>query len=248
MAIARQPASANIQPFQDTRKMSMSQYLSTFVTNFLFVLATLWPIINPPGGVPIFMTLTAHNSNAERAFLARRIAFYSFLLLIGSMYFGGVVLSFFGVEIPVVQVAGGLLISVAGWRMMNEAPAPKSAPDNTQDMSDHLKQQAFYPLTFPMMVGPGSISVAITVGASLSRKGTLLERFTIAPLAALAAITVICIAVWASLRYADRLLKFLGKTGTMVFMRLTAFILLCLGVQIMWLGISGLLEPLLGAR
>ena len=226
----------------------MTSMLTLFVTKYLFVLAALLPIINPPGLVPFFISLTSHNSNAQRSFLARRITMYCFLLLVGSMYIGGVVLEFFGVSIPVVQVSGGLLITFAAWRMLNDAPAESSPNMDAVEQHDALKQRAFYPLTFPLTVGPGSISVAITIGAALTGKGTAVERYTIAPIASLAAIATICLAVWVCLRNADKLFRYMGKTGSVVFMRLTAFILLCLGVQIVWLGVSGLLEPLLSGR
>jgi len=94
-------------------------------------------------------------------------------------------------------------------------------------------------------VGPGSISVAITVGASLTSSGKALVKFTVAPLAAVAAVSVTCLLIWWCLLHADKFLRYLGQTGAVVFLRLTAFILLCLGVQIIWEGLSGLLEPLL---
>lgn len=226
----------------------MTPMLSLFVSKYLFVLAALLPIINPPGLVPFFISLTSHNSNAQRAFLARRIAIYCFLLLLGSMYIGGVVLEFFGVSLPVVQVSGGLLITIAAWRMLNDAPAETSPQLAQGEHREALKQRAFYPLTFPLTVGPGSISVAITIGASLTGTGSALARYTIAPVASLAAVATICLAIWVCLRNADKLFRYLGQTGSVVFLRLTAFILLCLGVQIIWLGLSGLLEPLLAVR
>ena len=223
----------------------MSPLLSLFVSKFLFVAAALLPIINPPGLVPFFISMTSHNSQAQRAFLARRIAIYCFLLLLGSMYVGGFVLSFFGVSLPVVQISGGLLITIAAWRMLNDNPAENTPGVDELENRETLKQRAFYPLTFPMTVGPGSISVAITVGASLTSSGKALVKFTVAPLAAVAAVSVTCLLIWWCLLHADKFLRYLGQTGAVVFLRLTAFILLCLGVQIIWEGLSGLLEPLL---
>ncbi|WP_246211286.1 MarC family protein [Vogesella oryzae] len=223
----------------------MSPMLSLLASKFLFVAAALLPIINPPGLVPFFISLTAHNTPAQRAFLARRIAIYCFLLLLGSMYIGGFVLSFFGVSLPVVQLSGGLLITFAAWRMLNDNPAENTPDVNQLENREALKQRAFYPLTFPMTVGPGSISVAITVGASLTSTGKALVKFTVAPLAAVAAVAVTCLLIWWCLLHADKFMRYLGQTGAVVFLRLTAFILLCLGVQIMWEGFSGLVEPLL---
>ncbi|WP_280954669.1 MarC family protein [Paludibacterium denitrificans] len=162
------------------------ELLSIFASKFLFVVAALLPLINPPGLVPIFISLTVHNTPQQRKYLALRIAMYCFLLLLGSMYVGTFVLSFFGVSLPVVQLSGGLLITIAARRMLNDTPAennqPSSAPARSENR-DQLKQRAFFPLTFPLTVGPGSISVAITVGASLTGSGQALVKYTIAPLA-----------------------------------------------------------------
>lgn len=223
------------------------ELLSVFASKFLFVVAALLPIINPPGLVPIFITMTSRNSAAQRRFLARRIAMYCFLLLLGSMYVGTFVLSFFGVSLPVVQLAGGLVITFAAWRMLNDTPAENTQASGAvaKEGYDELKQRAFYPLAFPLTVGPGSISVAITIGASLTESGKTLIKFTIAPLASLVAISALSLLIYACYRYADKLLKYLGQTGSVVFLRLSAFILLCLGVQIMWEGLGNLLTELL---
>ncbi|OWY40536.1 antibiotic resistance protein MarC [Xenophilus sp. AP218F] len=219
---------------------------SIFFTKFLFVMAALLPIMNPPGLVPIFISMTARNSPQQRRFLARRIALYCALLLVGSMYVGGFVLSFFGVSLPVVQMSGGLLITFAAWRMLNDTPAESSQPSSEPAHTDNhaeLKQRAFYPLTFPLTVGPGSISVAITIGATLTgpAAGDGITRFVIGPLAGAVAVLASSVLVYLCYAHADKLLRYLGQTGSVVFLRLSAFILLCLGVQIMWDGIGQLL-------
>ena len=84
---------------------------SFFAGKFLFALAALLPIINPPGLIPIFLSLTSRNTREQRQFLARRIAIYGFVLLAGSMFIGSYLLSFFGVSLPVVQLGGGLLLT-----------------------------------------------------------------------------------------------------------------------------------------
>ncbi|MEJ8676108.1 MarC family protein [Chromobacterium amazonense] len=219
------------------------QLLSIFMTKFLFVMAALLPIMNPPGLVPIFISMTARNTPQQRRYLARRIALYCALLLVGSMYVGGYVLSFFGVSLPVVQMSGGLLITFAAWRMLNDTPAESSQTSSEPARSDNtaeLKQRAFYPLTFPLTVGPGSISVAITIGATLTGSGKGIVRYAIAPLAGSAAVLASSVLVYLCYAHADKLLRYLGQTGSIVFLRLSAFILLCLGVQIMWDGFGEL--------
>ncbi|TIC87228.1 MarC family protein [Crenobacter intestini] len=225
--------------------------LLLFVSKVLFVAAALLPIMNPPGMVPVFLAQTARNTPEQRVYLSRRIAVFAFLLLLGSMYIGGFVLEIFGVSLPVVQISGGMLITLAAWRMLNDEPAeasPASGQLGEHISRDALKQKAFYPLAFPLTVGPGSVSVAITLGASFAHTGEGWMRYVLAPLAAMVAVALVSVFVYLCYRHGERLLALLGQTGAVVFMRLTAFILLCLGVQIMWDGARELLLPLLAAR
>ncbi|MXR37878.1 MarC family protein [Craterilacuibacter sinensis] len=222
--------------------------LMLFTSKVFFVMAALLPIMNPPGMVPIFLAQTSRNSEAQRHYLARRIAISSFVLLLGSMYIGSFVLEFFGVSLPVVQLSGGLLITFSAWRLLNDTPAdasPTSMQGGEHISKEELKQHAFYPLAFPLTVGPGSVSVAITLGASMTQAEHGLLKYTLAPAASLVGVALVSLMVFLCYRHGEKLLRYLGETGELVFMRLTAFILLCLGVQIMWDGFSQLAGSLL---
>ncbi len=223
-------------------------WLSPLSIKILFMLAALLPVINPPGLAPVFLSITKKNTPEQRSYLARRIAIYSFALLIGSLFFGGYVLSIFGIDMSVVRVSGGLLISITAWRLLNEAQHDHTSDTNEthQEMNKELlKQRAFYPLTFPFTVGPGAISIAITLGASTEITGqSSAAMWSINALAAGIASVLASLMVYLCYLYADRLLTYLGKTGTMVFTRLTAFILLCVGIQVLWTGIRELIKTL----
>lgn len=225
--------------------MPIETYLIGFGKSFLFALATLLPILNPTATAPVFLSLTSGASTATRAVLATRIARNVFLLLGAAMIAGSPVLNFFGISLPVVRLAGGLLVATTAWRLLNSTDAgvqraAELAEGYTPEMA---KRQAFYPLTFPIACGPGSIAAAITVGASLHDPRLSLRVAHIA--GALPALAVIAVAVFVCLRFALQLLRPLGETGTAVFMRMTAFILLCLGVQIMWDGVFELFNQLM---
>ncbi|MGL6072187.1 MarC family protein [Craterilacuibacter sp.] len=225
--------------------------LMLFISKVFFVLAALLPIMNPPGMVPIFLAQTARNTEAQRNYLARRIAISSFVLLLGSMYIGSYVLEFFGVSLPVVQLSGGLLITFSAWRLLNDTPAdasPASMQTGEHISKEELKQRAFYPLAFPLTVGPGSVSVAITLGASMTQAGHGILKYTLAPAASLVGVALVSFFVFWCYRHGEKLTRILGATGELIFMRLTAFILLCLGVQIMWDGFSQLLGELIKAH
>ena len=204
--------------------------------------AALIAIVDPLGGVPIYLVKTADLSSEERASLARPVALYSFLLLVASTLVGTHVLDFFGVSIPVVQVAGGLLVSSMGWSLINEPSSSFERKGAAAAVREDPHDRAFYPLTMPLTVGPGSISVAITLGANAHES---VGRRVITLGGHLAAILAVSIAVYLCYRYAERILRWLGRTGTSILLRLSAFILLCIGVQICWNGVHALLSPLL---
>jgi multiple antibiotic resistance protein len=221
----------------------VESHLATFSKGVLLVVATLLPIINPAGGAPIFLSFTEGANEKVRAYLAFRIARGGFFILVAAMFVGSHVLAFFGLSVPAVRIGGGLLVTAAGWRLLTSVGSPAS---EVIEWTPQLTQQrAFYPLTFPLTVGPGSIAVSITLGATLSEPGEFLfSRLG----AALVGPALIAFAVYFSYRFADKLGKLLGDTGTTVFLRLSAFILLCVGVQIMWDGIAELLKPWLPNR
>ncbi|MBP7565240.1 MAG: NAAT family transporter [Burkholderiaceae bacterium] len=210
--------------------------------SFLFVFAALLPILHPAATAPIFLGLTEGASPATRAALARRIAGNMVMLLMGSMLVGSYVLEFFGISLPIVRVGGGLIVASMAWRLLHtSSPTQDSRTELAEAFTPEMaRRQAFYPLTFPISCGPGSIAAAITVGVSLAdaRLSISLARMGGAVLS-LVAIGVI---LYLAFRYAQQLLKPLGEAGTVVFLRLSAFILLCLGVQIVWDGASELLR------
>lgn len=216
----------------------MTADLRQILEGVLLVFAALFPIVNPLGGAPIFLAMTSEYRPKERAALAWRVAVNAFVLLLASVATGTYVLEFFGLSVPVVQVGGGLVVSALGWRLLQDPdagdrPAPETAP--------RRRSIAFYPLTMPLTVGPGSISVAITIGAN--HPDSVRSLLVNGP-AILIGVTLIAAAVLVAYRYADRLGRMIGETGMTVLLRLSAFILLCIGVQIVWNGASALLQTL----
>ncbi|MFC5472914.1 MarC family protein [Paraherbaspirillum soli] len=219
----------------------MEFHLLSFMKTVLFVLAALLPIMNPPGIAPIFHSLTISASDATRNSLARRVAINAFILLMAGMFIGTHVLAFFGLSLPVVKVAGGLLVVATAWKMLNtdEMPKMEAVPDSlwTHELAS---KKAFYPLAFPLTVGPGSISIAITLGAGVHAPNTNVP-LPLTMIAAIVGLALAAFAVYLSNRFAGLLIRLLGDTGTTVMLRMTSFILLCIGVQILWDGVSGLL-------
>lgn len=215
--------------------------------SFLFVLAAMLPILNPAATAPIFLSMTEGASPATRTLLARRIARNMFWLMTGSMLVGSYVLGFFGISLPIVRIGGGLLLASVAWRLLGATP---STPDSRAALAeaytpDLAHRQAFYPLTFPISCGPASISVAITVGVTLHDLQLVISLARMG--GALLALAVIGVLLYFAFRYGEHFLRLIGDAGTAVFLRLTAFILLCLGVQIVWDGVSELLLDVMSA-
>ena len=140
--------------------------MSAIVNTFLLVFAALFPIVNPLGSAPIFLSLTADCTAQERDRLAFGVAFNGFFLLLGSLLFGSKILEFFGLTVPVVRVAGGLLVAAMGWKLLNEGNEPPERQDVKNEARSTTIGDSFYPLTLPLTVGPGSISVALTIGTA----------------------------------------------------------------------------------
>jgi multiple antibiotic resistance protein len=144
------------------------------------------------------------------------------------------------VSLPVVQIGGGLIVASMGWGILLEKNEPRETARRSVTCSDAL-HSAFYPLTLPLTVRPGSISVAVTLGANSTRH----YGFHIAVIvAALIAMSAVAVSILLCYGLADQLARALGRTGMIVIVRLSSFLLVCIGVQIMWNGVSALLSTL----
>jgi multiple antibiotic resistance protein len=221
----------------------MTTDLAAIVRAASLAVAALMPIVNPLGSAPIFLSMSADLPTAARRQLSRQVAWNSFLMLAAAMLVGSHVLRLFGISVPIVRVGGGLLVVANGWRLLNADEVPSTdKPPVKEAWEREVARRAFYPLTFPLTVGPGAISIAITLGAGVSSRSTtgLVDLVSV-----VAAVAVVALTVYLSYRFASRLISFLGDTGAAVFLRLSSFILLCVGVAIMWGGIVDLVQPLL---
>ena len=207
-------------------------------TSLFLILSALFPIVDPPGGSPIFLAMTREYLPGTRRELSWRIAMNSFFLLIGSYFIGSHILAFFGISLPVVQVGGGLIVIATGWTLLKQGNIDESKELEKSIPPDDPFHKSFYPLTLPLTVGPGSISVAITLGANAARHHglNLLEI-----LVAIVGSALLAFSIFLCYGFADRLGRMLGVTVMTVIVQLTSFLLVCIGVQILWNGASALL-------
>lgn len=211
-------------------------HMYTVVRNILLVYAALLPIVNPFGMAPIFASMTfGYDANIRRT-MAMRVAVNGMVLLIASLFIGSYVLDFFGVSIGAVQLGGGLVVMISGWHILNQQSDVSDRQMNTHPSTQAILSQAFYPLTMPLTVGPGSIAVALTLGSNAHAETHL--QLIVSALVSTVGVVLIGLTIYLCYRFSDDLQRLLGPTGTSILIRLSAFILICIGIQIMFNGVN----------
>ncbi|HYM42635.1 MAG TPA: MarC family protein [Steroidobacteraceae bacterium] len=216
--------------------------MSGVVSAFLLTFAGLFPIVNPIESAPFFLGLTAGLTAAERRLLARKAAVNGFALLLGSMTLGPWLLGIFGIELPVVRIAGGLVVTALGWKLLSAEQWSEHDIYGKQGAAGR-KVGSFYPLTMPLTVGPGSMSVAITIGSRKPAGLPPVPQLAEHALGAVAGVVAIGLSIYLAYRFAETIGRLLGATGLEVLVRLSAFILMCIGIEIIWNGYSTLIAP-----
>src|SRR3984885_10101257 len=207
----------------------MEDTLSDLAKNTLLIVGALFPIVNPIGNTPIFLSLTRGLSSKGRTALSRLIALNGLALILASIFIGTHILKFFGISLPVVQVGGGLVVISTGWGLLRRPNDDEHADKDGRECSEaNYSRQAFYPLTLPLTVGPGSISVAITVGADRP-EGSEWRWPLIGGM--LLGSVLIALSIYLSYRFAEGIGRTLGDSAMNMIIRLSSFILVCIGVQ-----------------
>jgi multiple antibiotic resistance protein len=216
--------------------------MSDIFSQLMVQYTALFSIINPLGGAFVFFAITRALPLPDRERLAGRVGLYTWVTLLAALFGGLYLLRFFGISFPVLRVAGGIIVALTAWQVLTTSDDPmQSSLPHLADGRD-VEQIAFYPLTMPLTIGPGSISVAITLAANAPSH--LAERLTASAISALA-VTLIAVTTYYCYRYADRLTRLLGATGTGIIVRISGFLLFCIGIQIIWLGAQELLLSIL---
>jgi len=201
------------------------------------VLAIL-PIVNPLGAVPLVMTVAAHLPAAERLRQIRRACVYTFVMMAGFLLAGGLIMSFFGISVPGMRIAGGMIVASLGFQMLfPSAPLPSRELERE---TGHKADIAFTPLAMPGLAGAGTFAVIMSLSSQASARLGF-ERvldFT----AILLAIVIVALLCFATLRAAERLQRVLGPTGMIALTRLTGFLMVCIGVQFIIDGLTAILR------
>jgi multiple antibiotic resistance protein len=217
---------------------------------FALGFSALLPLINPLGSALIFLGLVGSAPIDIYRGLARRIAINTVIFLAIIEVIGSYLLGFFGISLPIVQLAGGLVIAMIGWSMLNQQdshPNPEkteaAVPAVTQSEIDTLQQKAFYPFTFPITAGPGCIVVMLTLSVHATQPN--IPDTVLAHVGLFIAVALLSSLIYLCYAYAPKIARSISPATAHGILRVVAFILLCIGVQIAWNGLSDLLKPLL---
>lgn len=216
---------------------------------FFIAFSVLLPLINPVGSALVFLGLVGNAPSAVYHSLARRIAIANVIFLGIFELLGSTILNFFGISLPIVQLAGGIVISAIGWGVLNQNDSGASVRSKQEESGDRaatefddLRQKIFYPFTFPITSGPGTLVGLLTLSAHVS--GRTVTDHVLSHLGVFLAVVVLSIIIYFCYAYAPKVTSKIAPSTAHGILRVIAFILLCIGVQIAWNGLSALLKTL----
>jgi multiple antibiotic resistance protein len=217
---------------------------------FALGFSALLPLINPFGSALIFLGLVGAAPIETYRNLARRIAINTIIFLAVIELIGSSLLGFFGISLPIMQFSGGIVIAMIGWSLLNQqdsTPNPEkteaAVPAVTPAEIYGLREKAFYPFTFPITAGPGCIVVMLTLSVHATQP--TLSETVLAHIGLFIAVVLLSGSVYICYAYAPRIARSISPSTVHGILRVVAFIVLCIGVQIAWNGLSHLIEPLL---
>jgi len=209
---------------------------------FALAFSALLPVVNPLGSALVFLGLVGPAPEAVYRDLARKVAIRTTVFFLVVELVGTALLTFFGISLPVVQVAGGLVLASMGWTLLNQRDLQPSADAVAVIETDEgaLAEKVFYPLTFPVTIDPGCIVVMLTLSAHASVKG--MRENLLSHSAILLAVIALSILVFFCYAYAPKITRRISPQTAHGILRIVAFVLLCIGVQICWNGVYSLIR------
>lgn len=206
--------------------------ISHFFQLILATVIALLPIINPLASTPVFLAITEGDNDEKRRNQAKRGCFYMVCILVCFLVGGSFIMQFFGLSIPGLRIAGGLLVCGIAFSMFSEH-GEDDAERRRREEARKKRDISFSPLAMPMLSGPGSI--AVTIGMT-----SLVTRIT-DYLAIIIGIIVVAFISYLTLLLSGRLVRMIGANGLSALTRIMGFLLLCIGVQFVVNGVTGAL-------
>lgn len=217
----------------------MASFLA-FIQLAFVAFITLFPPVNPIGTSFIIDPILGRLNRKQRVLAAKKIAFYCFCICVTTIIIGSWILKLFGLSLPIVQIGGGLIICNMGWNLLNSDATSSDKTIQPEDNFSRVEQSLFYPISFPMTCGAGTISVLLTLSASHSSK--IIEDYLLHTSALLVGATAMIFAIYICILNTHIILEKIGERGQQIVNRLSAFIVLCVGLQIIWEGIQTLIS------
>jgi len=221
----------------------------TLWNSFLIAFSVLLPLINPLGSALVFLGLAGQAPPQVYRSLSRRIAVNNVVFLAVIELLGATILNFFGISLPIVQFSGGIVIAAMGWSVLNERDAAADSRNKKEEcdgpdesLTRDLEQKAFYPFTFPITSGPGTLVALLTLTAHISQRN--ITNNVLAHAGVFLAIVALSVLVYFCYAYAPKITKVIPPNTAHGILRVVAFILLCIGVQIAWNGLAQLLAKI----
>jgi multiple antibiotic resistance protein len=223
----------------------MSSDVHSFIHLLFIGTIALFPVVNPIGSAFIVLPYFSNLSEQQKRNAVRKITFYAFMICVVALFTGHWILQIFGLSIPVVQLAGGIMICKIGWEFLSsdketQKMDTQSTDENDTSGYDSLQDKLFYPITFPITAGAGTISVLFTLSAHSA--GSTIKDYLIGTGAILLAIIFICILIYVFYLNARTMITHLGSKGEMIINRISAFLIFCVGLQIAITGIRSLIK------
>lgn len=191
---------------------------------------SLFSVVNPLAAMPLFLSLTDRFDNTERVYTAQKASVYMFGVLIVFLLIGTFILSFFGISLPGIRIAGGLIIMRTAYSMLNPEKSGKKLTEEDEKAALEKEDISFSPLALPLLSGPGSI--AVVIGFATQAEGLI--DYVINGIS----ILLVVIATYILLRLAPISARYIGYTGLNVMTRLMGFIALAISVQFILSGIG----------
>ena len=217
---------------------------------FLISFSVLLPLINPLGSALVFLGLVGDAPPKLLRSLARRIAINNIIFLGVFEVTGAAILNFFGISLPIVQFSGGIVVAAMGWAVLNERSTGVDTRKKQEETgtgaepdTSHLEEGVFYPFTFPITSGPGTLVALLTVTAHIHDK--VLTHNLLAHLGVFLSVVVLSVLVYFCYANAPRITKKIPPSTAHGILRVIAFILLCIGIQIAWNGLSALIATII---
>jgi multiple antibiotic resistance protein len=222
----------------------MTLQFHSFIHLVFIGFVALFPVVNPLGTAFIISPYFAGLTRKERITVVKKITFYSFAICSVTLFVGHWILEIFGLSVPIIQLAGGIMICKIGWGFLSsdntDAPEPQSATQIELDHIPMVENKLFYPITFPITTGAGTIAVLFTLSANGANKDMSLYLVNVGAL--LCSIIGICMLIFIFYVNTNRLISYIGSHNEKIINSLMAFLIFCVGLQIAVGGIFQLIK------